>query len=148
MPVRKSPRAFTLVEIAMVTAIIGLLAAIAVPASQQYTCRARQSETTAVMKTLTAGVAGYVAERSPAAAGPVVFRACDGTAATNAVGLEVTSKYRHYSYQYNLYGPSASPVWSIEAVGCPPSFDGEGYMITDVTQAVLPVPSHVNRCRM
>ena len=55
---KKTQQGFTLIELMIVVAIIGILAAIAIPAYQDYTARAQMSEA----MSLTSGVRTAVAE--------------------------------------------------------------------------------------
>jgi type IV pilus assembly protein PilA len=55
-------KGFTLIELMIVVAIIGILAAIAIPAYQDYTIRAQVSEGLTLASDVKAGVAEYVAQ--------------------------------------------------------------------------------------
>ncbi|PLW88108.1 prepilin-type N-terminal cleavage/methylation domain-containing protein [Halioglobus japonicus] len=56
---QKKQQGFTLIELMIVIAIVGILAAIALPAYQDYTIRARMSEPMAYMSELKTSVAEY-----------------------------------------------------------------------------------------
>ena len=55
-------KGFTLIELMIVVAIIGILAAIAIPAYQDYTIRAQVSEGLSLASDVKAGVAEYTAQ--------------------------------------------------------------------------------------
>ena len=55
-------KGFTLIELMIVVAIIGILAAIAIPAYQDYTIRAQVSEGLTLASDIKAGIAEYVAQ--------------------------------------------------------------------------------------
>ena len=55
-------KGFTLIELMIVVAIIGILAAIAIPAYQDYTIRAQVSEGLSLASDIKAGVAEYLAQ--------------------------------------------------------------------------------------
>lgn len=59
----KRQQGFTLIELMIVIAIVGILAAIALPAYQDYTVRARMSEVLATAAEAKTTVAEYVAAR-------------------------------------------------------------------------------------
>jgi len=63
---KKAQKGFTLIELMIVIAIVGILAAIALPAYQDYIVRSKMSEALAAMAEAKTTVAEYVAARQPA----------------------------------------------------------------------------------
>ena len=63
MTMRKIQQGFTLIELMIVVAIVGILAAIALPAYQDYVVRSKMSEAIAAIGACKTGVAEYTATK-------------------------------------------------------------------------------------
>ena len=62
MKIKKDMKGFTLIELMIVVAVIGVLAAIAIPNFLNYQCKAKQSEAKSSLGALRTGQEAYFAE--------------------------------------------------------------------------------------
>jgi len=90
LKLHKNTKGFTLIELLIVIAIIGILAAIALPAYMDYTRRARMTEVTNTIGAVKSGLTAYASEVSTGVAGCAF---ADAAAITAATGITIPAKY-------------------------------------------------------
>ena len=98
-------KGFTLIELMIVVAIIGILAAIAIPAYQNYIARAQFAES----QTLLSGVKPVIQERVDQGTAYTI----GSSQTTNPLGLATVGKYGNVTYPaFAAGGTSATAVYT------------------------------------
>jgi len=87
---KQMQKGFTLIELMIVVAIVGILAAIAIPAYQDYTKRARVTEGLALADAAKTAVSEYYASNNGFASGTAPFNSTYGVS-TSISGTSVSS---------------------------------------------------------
>ena len=109
---------FTLIELMIVVAIIGILAAIAIPNFVKFQCRAKQSEAKGNLKALFVAEESYNAEFDvyPGCQGAV----CNSASANNPIGF--TPKGTKVRYSYDTPGGTSTFIATASVIA---AFKGE-----------------------
>jgi type IV pilus assembly protein PilA len=102
----KLQKGFTLIELMIVVAIIGILAAIAIPAYQDYTIRAQVTEGLNLMSDMKAGVAEWYAQEGSWPSSLIQLGISGGASSktgkyVKSIGLDVGTLVATYGIQAN-----------------------------------------------
>ena len=119
---RKMQKGFTLIELMIVVAIIGILAAVALPQYQDYTLRTKVTEGLVLASAAKGAVVDTI---SSASTGPIV--AYIGTGAAPAGS---------YGYEFPVAGTKEVASIAIAATPIPPSAVGDSRITVTYTGAV------------
>ena len=95
---RTLTKGFTLIELMIVVAIIGILAAIAIPNFVKFQCRSKQSEAKGNLKSLYVSQEAYRAENDSYAPVTAVSQG-NASTVTNSIGFSLKGAKIRYIYQ-------------------------------------------------
>jgi type IV pilus assembly protein PilA len=101
--IQRNSKGFTLIELLIVIAIIGILAAIALPAYMDYARKAKLQEVTSAMGSIKTAMTAYVTEMSGSIA-DCDFADIDATVA--ALGVSIPTKFIN---AFSTAGDTANP---------------------------------------
>lgn len=134
-------KGFTLIELMIVVAIIGILAAIAIPNFVKFQCRSKQSEAKTNLKALYVAEESYYAEQDQY----LTIATCDQQACvaiTNDAGWSPKGDRIRYSYATTATASATAPTFVGLAGGSEASVNTDSWQITQANDLV----NKVNAC--
>lgn len=112
---KRTAKAFTLIELMIVVAIIGLLAAIAIPNYLTFTCRVKTTEAKTVLRALAASQETYRAENEQYATDPAFLGSIASKGRVQNYTISVpTSTSETFIGQAVGKGEMLGDVWEID----------------------------------
>ena len=136
---RKIAKGFTLIELMIVVAIIGILAAIAIPNFVKFQCRSKQSEAKGNLKSLYVAEESYRAEYDEYYTSGVSCSGSNCTTESNDVGFAPKGNRIRYAYTTTAGGGSTWGGSAVPATGFSSELGGDQWTISeknDITNAI------------